>query len=226
MKRVICFDIETTGFEYTRGDRVIEIGAVEIIDGKITENSFHSYINPDGKVIPPDSYKVHKLSNAFLEDKPLFKDVAKQFLDFIGDSEVVAHNGNDFDFPFINYELNVLNLPQIPRSQQQDSLTIARNRIHGPKSYTLDNLAKFFNISLATRADAHGALIDSKLLAQVYLELMEQTPAKPIEEIIAEFKQMLDNHPKIGADFPMRKFPANDTELNIHNEFVSKIVND
>ena len=70
MKRVICFDIETTGLEYMRGDRCIEIGAVEIIDGKITDNSFHEYINPDGKIIPPDSYMVHKISNAFLEDKP------------------------------------------------------------------------------------------------------------------------------------------------------------
>ncbi len=223
MKRIICFDIETTGFEYTRGDRVIEIGAVEILDGKITGNNFHSYVNPDGKVIPPDSYRVHKLSNAFLSDKPLFRDVAQKFLDFIGDSDVVAHNGFDFDFPFINHELKVLNLKTIPRTQQQDTLEISRNRVHGPKSYSLDALAKYFNISLATRADAHGALIDSEILARVYLELMGHAPAKSIADIMAEQLIALKNHPKIGGDFPRRTFVLNDVDENTHNEFMKKI---
>ena len=95
MGRVICFDIETTGLEYMRGDRCIEIGAVEMIDGNITDNTFHEYINPDGKIIPPDSYMVHKISNAFLEDKPKMAAVAPRFLEFIGDSPIVAHNGLD-----------------------------------------------------------------------------------------------------------------------------------
>ena len=116
MGRVICFDIETTGLEYTRGDRCIEIGAVEMIDGQITDNTFHEYINPDGKIIPPDSYMVHKISNAFLEDKPKMATVAPKFLDFIGTSPIVAHNGADFDFPFINHELQMIGLPQIPRA--------------------------------------------------------------------------------------------------------------
>ena len=160
MKRVICFDIETTGLEYMRGDRCIEIGAVEIIDGKITDNSFHEYINPDGKIIPPDSYMVHKISNAFLEDKPKMAAVAPKFLEFIGDSPIVAHNGLDFDFPFINHELGMLKMPQIPRNQQMDSLVIARNRVFGPKSYTLDALAKWYGISLTARADANIYLME------------------------------------------------------------------
>ena len=160
MKRIICFDIETTGFDYLRGDRVIEIGAVEILDGKITDNSFHEYINPEGKIIPPDTYMVHKISNAFLEDKPKMSEIAPKFLEFIGNSPIVAHNGFDFDFPFVNHELKNLNLPQIPREQQLDSLVLARNRVFGPKSYTLDALAKWYGISLTARADAHGALID------------------------------------------------------------------
>ncbi|MDE6478185.1 MAG: ribonuclease H-like domain-containing protein, partial [Alphaproteobacteria bacterium] len=186
MKRIICFDIETTGLDYARGDRCIEIGAVEIIDGKLTDRTFHEYINPDGKIIPPDAYMVHKISNAFLEDKPKFAAVAKSFLDFIGDSPIVAHNGLDFDFPFINYELAACRMPQIPRAQQFDSLVIARNRVFGPKSYTLDVLAKWYGIPLTARADAHGALIDSEILAKVYLELENTAPAPDISEIIAQ----------------------------------------
>jgi DNA polymerase-3 subunit epsilon len=224
MKRIICFDIETTGFEYSRGDRVIEIGAVELIDGTITENSFHEYINPDGKIIPPDSYMVHKLSNAFLEDKPKFSSIAKNFLEFIGDSQIVAHNGIDFDFPFINYELNILGLKQIPREQQLDSIVIARNKIFGPKTYTLDSLAKWFGVSLTARADAHGALIDAEILAKVFLELENAAPARNIKDIIEEQHAAFLNHPKIGQNFPARKFEPTADELSAHNEFMQKII--
>lgn len=223
MARVICFDIETTGFEYLRGDRCIEIGAVELIDGKITDNSFHEYINPEGKIIPPETYAVHKISNAFLEDKPKMSAIAPKFLEYIGDSPIVAHNGLDFDFPFVNYELAKLGLPQIPRSQQIDSLVLARNRVFGPKAYTLDALAKFYGISLTARADAHGALIDSEILAKVYLELENTAPAPDVSEIIAEQHAAFLKHPKIGADFPHRTFPAHDDEIAAHNEFMAKI---
>ena len=223
MKRVICFDIETTGLEYMRGDRCIEIGAVEIIDGKITDNSFHEYINPDGKIIPPDSYMVHKISNAFLEDKPKMAAVAPKFLEFIGDSPIVAHNGLDFDFPFINHELGMLKMPQIPRTQQMDSLVIARNRVFGPKSYTLDALAKWYGISLTARADAHGALIDAEILAKVYIELENTEPAPDVSEIIAKQHAAMLNHPKIGGNFPYRKFEPNPDELENHNAFMEKI---
>ena len=223
MKRVICFDIETTGLEYMRGDRCIEIGAVEIIDGKITDNSFHEYINPDGKIIPPDSYMVHKISNAFLEDKPKMAAVAPKFLEFIGDSPIVAHNGLDFDFPFINHELEMLKMNPIPRSQQMDSLVIARNRVFGPKSYTLDALAKWYGISLTARADAHGALIDSEILAKVYIELENTEPAPDVSEIIAKQHAAMLNHPKVGGDFPYRKFEPTAYELENHNKFMEII---
>ncbi len=224
MTRVICFDIETTGFEYMRGDRCIEIGAVEVVDGKITDNTFHEYINPEGKIIPPETYMVHKISNAFLDDKPKMSVVAPKFLEFIGDSPIVAHNGLDFDFPFVNHELEMLGLPQIPRSQQMDTLVIARNRVFGPKSYTLDALAKWFGISLATRADAHGALIDSEILAKVYLELENTAPAPEIADIVAEQHAAFLKHPKIGGDFPYRQFPALAAEEEIHKEFMEKVI--
>ncbi len=224
MTRIICFDIETTGFEYLRGDRCIEIGAVEIIDGKITENSFHEYINPEGKIIPPETYMVHKISNAFLEDKPKMSEIAPRFIEFIGDSPVVAHNGVDFDFPFINHELSMLGLPQIPRSQQLDSLIIARNRVFGPKSYTLDALAKWYGISLTARADAHGALIDSEILAKVYIELENTAPTPDIKETLAAQHEAMLKHPKIGDGFPRRTFPPRAEELEKHNEFMEKIL--
>lgn len=223
MARIICFDIETTGFEWTRGDRCIEIGAVELLDGVLTENTFHEYINPEGKIIPPETYMVHKISNAFLEDKPKMSEIAPKFLKFIGDAPIVAHNGFDFDFPFVNFELAKLGLPQIPREQQRDSIVIARNRVFGPKAYTLDALAKWFGVSLTARADAHGALIDAEILAKVYLELENTAPAPDIKDIIAEQHSAMLKHPKIGEKFPHRHFPAHDDELKNHNEFMEKI---
>ncbi|HNY25666.1 MAG TPA: exonuclease domain-containing protein [Alphaproteobacteria bacterium] len=223
MKRIICFDIETTGFDYSRGDRVIEIGAIELLDGRITENSFHEYINPEGKIIPPDSYMVHKLSNAFLEDKPKFSEIAPRLLEFVADSPIVAHNGIDFDFPFINYELSQLGLSQISREQQMDSIVIARNKVFGPKTYTLDSLAKWFGVSLVTRADAHGALIDAEILARVFLELENAAPARDIKEIISEQHLAMLNHPKIGQNFPKREFNIDENELATHSTFMQKI---
>ena len=225
MTRIICFDIETTGFEYMRGDRCIEIGAVELIDGKLTDNTFHEYINPEGKIIPPETYMVHKISNAFLEDKPTMSVIAPKFLEFIGDSQIVAHNGLDFDFPFINYELTKLNLKNIPRDQMLDSIVIARNRVYGPKSYTLDALAKWFGVSLTARADAHGALIDAEILAHVYLELENTAPAQDINEFMDAQHDAFLKTPKIGANFPHRTLPVSDEELKTHNEFMEKILN-
>lgn len=223
MNRVICFDIETTGFDYLHGDRCIEIGAVEVIDGKITDRTFHEYINPEGKIIPPETYMVHKISNAFLEDKPVMAVVAPKFLEFIGDSPIVAHNGADFDFPFINYELKRLNLPEIPHSQQMDSLVIARTRLYGPKTYTLDSLAKWFGVPLTARAEAHGALVDAEILAKVYVELENTEKPRPISEIMDEYHQKLLNMPKTNGDFPYRKFPAHEDEAAAHAAFMEKI---
>ncbi|MFQ6739599.1 MAG: exonuclease domain-containing protein [Alphaproteobacteria bacterium] len=223
MSRVICFDIETTGFEYLRGDRCIEIGAVELVDGKLTDNTFHEYINPEGKIIPPETYMVHKISNAFLEDKPKMSVIAPKFMEFIGDSPVVAHNGFDFDFPFMNHELEMLKMAPIPHEQQMDSIVIARNRVYGPKSYSLDALAKWFGVPLTARANAHGALIDAEILAKVYLELANTAPAREISEIIAEQHDAMLKHPKIGANFPIRHFPASADEIAHHDEFMAGI---
>jgi len=223
MARIICFDIETTGFDYLHGDRCIEIGAVEIVDGKITGNNFHEYINPEGKIIPPETYAVHKISNAFLDDKPVMAEIGPKFLEFIGDSPIVAHNGVEFDFPFLNHEFEMLGLPLIPRTQQQDTLLIARNRVFGIKSYSLDALAKWYGVSLTARADAHGALIDSEILANVYLELVNTEPAPDVSEIIAKQHEAFLKHPKIGGNFPYRTFPVPPEEQEIHDKFIADI---
>ena len=222
MPRIICFDLETTGFEYAKGDRVIEIGAVEIEGGRITGNTFHTYANPEGKIIPPSSYMVHKLSNEFLSDKPKFAESAQKMLDFIGDAMVVAHNGFDFDFPFINYELAQIGLPAIPPSRQMDTVVIARQKVFGPKDHRLDTLAKWFGISLATRADAHGALIDAEILAKVFIELDARASADTIADTIEKHRDACAAHPKIGGDFPRRTFAVPDADAAAHKEFVDK----
>jgi DNA polymerase-3 subunit epsilon len=222
MTRIICFDTETTGFEYAKGDRIIEIAAVELIDGKLTENRFHEYANPEGKIIPPSSYNVHKISNAFLEDKPPFSQIAQKFLDFVGDSPIVAHNGFDFDFPFLNYELQKLGLNPIPREQQMDSIVIARHKVFGPKEYTLDALAKWFGVSLATRAESHGALIDAEILAKVYLELEGAAGVKSIADIVAEMHEQFLTTPKDATWFPKRTFAPSETETSAHSQFISE----
>ena len=224
MTRTICFDLETTGFEYAKGDRIIEIGAVELVDGKITDSTFHRYINPDGKIITPDSYMVHKLSNEFLSDKPKFAAVAKELLDFIGDSVIVAHNGIDFDFPFINHELSQLGMPPIPRDRQIDSIAIARHKVFGPKTYTLDSLAKWFGVPLTARADAHGALIDAEILAKVYLELEAAQTSESIADVIEKQHAALMAAPKTGGNFPKRTFAPLEAEVAAHKEWLEKNV--
>jgi DNA polymerase-3 subunit epsilon len=225
MSRIICFDIESTGLDYMHGDRCIEIGAVEIIDNKITDNSFHEYINPEGKVIPPESYMVHKISNAFLEDKPTMAVIGPKFLEYIGDSPIVAHNGLDFDFPFMNKELTSLGLKPIPREQMIDSLVIARNRLYQLKVFNLDALAKYFGVSLTARADAHGALIDSEILANVYLELEKTDQVEDIKDYIKKQHEAFLNTPKTNGDFPIRHFDIPADELQIHEEFMDKLLN-
>lgn len=224
MERIICFDIETTSFDYKNGDRIIEIGAVEILGNKITDNHFHEYINPEGREIPKESFKIHNISNEFLKNKPTFKNIAPKFLEYLNGSKIVAHNGKGFDFPFINFELSKINLPNIKEEQQLDSILMARNRIWDIKNFTLDEIAKYFNVSLDKRKDGHGALIDSEILANVYLNLIKIKPQKTIKEKITEFHQKLLNMPKPNHNFPKRTFPISDEELKIHEEFLKKFM--
>jgi len=223
MARIICFDTETTGFDFENGDRIIEIGAVEVVDGKITGRTFHEYVNPE-RPVSTTAYEVHKISNAMLADKPLFPEVAKRFLDFAGNDLIVAHNGKGFDFPFINFQLDQAGLPKIPPERQEDSMLMAQRKIADLKSYSLDALAKHFNISTETRAESHGALIDTEILAKVYLELAQAADGKTVAEIAAEQHEKFLESPKSDGTFPRRSFAPTAEELAAHKEWIDKAV--
>ncbi|MED5548108.1 MAG: DNA polymerase III subunit epsilon [Pseudomonadota bacterium] len=165
--REIVFDTETTGLDPNTGDRVTELGCVEVIDCIPTGKTFHAYVNPQ-RSIPKEVIEITGLTAEFLADKPLFEEIAEDFLAFVGDAVLVAHNA-PFDRGFINMELARLGHPIYPEDRFKDTARIARAKF--PGSYvSLDALCKRFDISLDTR-DKHGALIDALLLAEVYLEL-------------------------------------------------------
>ena len=165
--REIVFDTETTGFDAKGDDRITEIGCIEIIDLLPTGESFHAYLDPQ-RDVPAKVTEITGLTREFLDGKPLFKDVAQDFLDFVGDSQLIAHNA-DFDRGFVNESLIRAGFDPIPTSRFTDTLRIARAKFPGSPA-SLDALCKRFDVSLASR-DKHGAIIDSELLAQVYLEL-------------------------------------------------------
>ena len=165
--REIVFDTETTGLYPTSGDRVTEVGCVEIIDFIPTGRTWHAYVNPQ-RSTPKEVIEITGLTDAFLADKPLFSQVAEEFIEFVGDAGLVAHNA-PFDRGFINMELERLGRPGYAEARFKDTARIARAKF--PGSYvSLDALCKRFDISLESR-DKHGALIDAQLLAEVYLEL-------------------------------------------------------
>ncbi|RMF09710.1 MAG: DNA polymerase III subunit epsilon, partial [Alphaproteobacteria bacterium] len=165
--REIVFDTETTGLDPAQGDRLVEIGCVELYNLVPTGKTFHVYINPE-RDMPQAAYEVHGLSEAFLRDHPVFAEVAADFLDFIGDATLVAHNA-EFDMKFINAELTRLGFPPIGNDRVIDTLAIARRNFPGSPA-TLDALCKRFGIDNSARTK-HGALLDAELLADVYLEL-------------------------------------------------------
>lgn len=166
--REIVLDTETTGFEPEQGDRLVEIGGVELYNHVPTGETYHVYINPEREV-PEEAFKVHGLNYEFLRDKPVFRDVAQGFLDFVGDAKLVIHNAA-FDMKFLNAELGWLNLPQLPWEQALDTLAIARKKFPGSPA-SLDALCRRFGIDNSSRT-LHGALLDSEILAEVYLELI------------------------------------------------------
>lgn len=166
--REIVLDTETTGLDPTTGDRIVEIGAVELLNHMPTGAVYHQYINPE-RDMPAEAFAVHGLSTEFLADKPVFANIAKDFLDFIQDSRLVIHNAG-FDMKFLNAELGMCNYPQIPMRQSLDTLAIARKKFAGAQN-SLDALCRRFGIDNSNRT-LHGALLDSEILAEVYLELI------------------------------------------------------
>lgn len=179
--REIVLDTETTGFDPFSGDRIVEIGAVELLNHMPTGETFHVYINPE-RSMPQEAFGVHGIGPDLLEppqqpekgqvtlrDKPVFAKVGQSFLDFVRDSRMVIHNAS-FDMKFLNAELDWMGLPQLPMEQALDTLAMARKRFPGSPA-TLDALCRRFGIDNSNRT-LHGALLDSEILADVYLELI------------------------------------------------------
>lgn len=165
--REIIFDTETTGFDPLNGDRMVEIGCIEMVGRVMTGRTFHAYFNPE-RAMPAAAEQVHGLSDRFLSDKPLFGHKIEELLDFLEDSPLVAHNAS-FDFGFLNYELQLCNRLPIAMNRMVDTVALARVRHPGAK-LSLDALCTRYGIDRSHRIK-HGALLDAELLAHLYIEL-------------------------------------------------------
>jgi DNA polymerase-3 subunit epsilon len=224
--REIVFDTETTGLDPFSGDRLVEIGAVELINHIPTGKEYHQYINPM-RSMSEEVVKVHGLTEEFLSDKPTFDEICDDFLAFIGsDSKLVAHNA-PFDIKFLNCQLRELNKPLIDDSRVIDTVVIARKKFPGSR-VNLDELCRRFNIDNSKRT-VHGALLDSQLLADVYLELLgghepgllgadnqEKKEEKSLESLSVE--------PKLEKIFrAARNFEIPSEDLENHTKFIQKI---
>lgn len=166
--REIVLDTETTGFEPSEGHRIVEIGAVELFNHLPTGKTYHQYINPE-RMMPKEAFEVHGLGDDFLRNQPVFRAIGQSFLDFIGDAQLVIHNAA-FDMKFLNAELKAVGLPTLPYSRATDTLMIARQKFPGSPA-SLDALCRRFGVDNSAR-EKHGALLDSEILAEVYLELV------------------------------------------------------
>lgn len=218
--REIVFDTETTGLSFPGGDRLVEIGCIELINRVPTGAHFHAYVNPQ-RAMPAEAFAVHGLSDAFLRDKPLFDDVVEELLEFLGESPLVAHNAV-FDFSFLNGELGRCGRPICARERMVDTLTLARTRHPGAK-HSLDALCVRYGIDLSQRA-LHGALLDAQLLAQVYVELTggrQITLGLAVDAPIV--RESAAQAPTRVHVRPARHFAPSAAELERHTDFLKGI---
>ncbi len=224
--REIIFDTETTGFDPLTGDRMVEIGCIEMVNRVPTGITFHRYFNPQ-RAMPASAQAVHGLSDAFLKDKPLFVAEVEALLDFLGDSMLVAHNAR-FDFGFLNHELKLCARPEISLDRMIDTVAMARTAHPGAK-HSLDALCTRYGIDRSHRVK-HGALLDAELLAQVYIEL---TGGRQIGLGLAVLEEPAEEHAVFASAErqvervvrPPRHFAASAEELERHKAFVETLAN-
>ena len=220
--REIIFDTETTGLDPVTGDRMVEIGCIEMVNRVATGRTFHAYFNPE-RDMPAEAEEVHGLSAAFLSDKPFFRDSAAELLDFLEDSPLVAHNAR-FDFGFLNHELGLCQLAVVSDDRMVDTLAIARRRHPGAK-HSLDALCSRYGVDRSHRV-LHGALLDAELLAQVYVEL---TGGRQIGLQLAvdnsgeEAVQTAVFRPRTGEYRAPRPHSASAEELAKHRAFLESM---
>jgi DNA polymerase-3 subunit epsilon len=223
--REIIFDTETTGLSPANGDRMVEIGCVELVNRCETGRTFHSYFNP-GRPMPSEAEQVHGLSDRFLSDKPMFGDRCEELLDFIADSPLIAHNAA-FDFGFINAELGQCGRPTVCTTRMVCTLSIARQKFPGAK-HSLDALCTRFGVDRSLRVK-HGALIDAQLLAQVYVELTGGRQiglglvAELIEAATTDAAPLADPATLVATIRPARPHAPSEDELARHAAFVATI---
>ena len=221
--REIVFDTETTGLDPRSGDRMVEIGCLEMINKVATGNTYHAYFNPE-RDMPAGAEAVHGLSAAFLSDKPLFAAKAQELLDFLEDAPLVAHNAS-FDFGFLNAELTIISMEPVCISRMVDTVALARKKHPGAK-LSLDALCSRYGVDRSHRVK-HGALLDAELLAQVYVEL---TGGRQIGlELAADAPQPAQVAPaSVQMASPQDRRPprthsASGEELSRHQEFLKLI---
>lgn len=199
MLREIVLDTETTGLEALRGDRLIELGCIEIVNRVPTGREFHRFINPETRDVHPDAERIHGISTASLKDKPYFRDIWSEFLNFIGDAPLVIHNAS-FDIGFLNMELDKVGQKPLDMARVTDTLMLARRK-HPAGPNTLDALCKRYGIDNSKRTK-HGAIMDSLLLAEVYVELLgERQATLGLSSTTAATKQGLTS----GASKPVSR---------------------
>lgn len=220
--REIVLDTETTGLNYEHGDRIVEIGCVELINCVPTGNNYHVYINPQRKM-SDDAIRICGITDDFLSDKPLFKDIADDLLSFINNSRLVIHNAK-FDIGFLNCELEKLDKPLFNLENVVDTLDIARKKYPGSPA-SLDALCKRFEIDTSQRSK-HGALIDCILLAEVYVNLLGGKQGALGFESTSDIDAIEGNtlH-KTNRKHINREFKPSDEELSMHFNFISKLHN-
>ena len=220
--REIVFDTETTGLDPKKGDRLVEVGCIEMINRVSTGRTFHAYFNPD-RTMPAEAEAVHGLSDSFLADKPRFHERVAELIEFIADSPLVAHNAT-FDFGFLNAELAVCGYDPVGHERMVDTLQIARRRHPGAK-LSLDALCGRYGIDRSHRT-LHGALLDAELLAQVYVELTGgrqiglELAAQSVAEVIVELRSSPAREREFRAPRPHDASPE---ELARHSAFLTTI---
>ena len=221
--REIVFDTETTGLNPLGGDRMVEIGCVEMLNRVETGRHFHAYFNPE-RQMPSEAEAVHGLTTIFLSDKPRFVDLAQDLLDFIADSPLVAHNAG-FDFGFLNSELERSGRPTVSTGRMVDTLTLARARHPGAK-HSLDALCMRFGIDRSHRVK-HGALLDAQLLAQVYVELTggRQIGLGLVADTASVSVRSAARPVTTREPRPARPHFAAAEELERHRAFIARLVN-
>jgi DNA polymerase-3 subunit epsilon len=221
--REIVFDTETTGLNPVGGDRIVEIGCIEIYNRVETGRHFHAYFNPE-RDMPFEAEAVHGLSTIFLSDKPCFPERVEELLQFIEDSPLVAHNAS-FDFGFLNFELERCGRPIVALTRMVDTLTLARSRHPGAK-HSLDALCMRFGIDRSHRVK-HGALLDAQLLAQVYVELTggRQIGLGLVAEAGTVTVQQSARPVTVREPRPPRPHAALAEELERHRAFIAKLAN-